>query len=184
MAIKRKIGVPTPERIDDVWQRRATAAAIVAVRELVTGGVIPPATPIARLSDSEWGWFTAANLFAWIKCRSEQATAEGWNTELALRLTALDPQPWDAGAVESILPQLGESQGIDWSKPITSWPKDQMVKFLLQAMKLITKAMIARDVGGGITTRGKSLDEMLRIASAEAGGPLMTPNEMNDEIPF
>ena len=59
-----------------------------------------------------------------------------------------------------------------------------MVKFLLEALKLIHAAMIARDVGGGITTRGKSLEEMQRIASAEAGGPLMTPDEMNDSIPF
>ncbi len=181
---RHKIGALTPEKLDDVWQRKATAASIIAVRELVAGGVIPPATPISRLSDSEWGWFAAANLFAWIKCRSEQATAEGWNMELTLRLTALDPQPWDAGAVESILPDLGNLQGVDWSKPITSWPKDQMVKFLQQAMKLIHAAMISRDVGGGIRTRGKSLEEMQRIASAEAGGPLMTPDEMSDEIPF
>ena len=44
--------------------------------------------------------------------------------------------------------------------------------------------MIARDIGGGITTRGKSLEEMQRIASAEAGGPLMTPDELNDPIGF
>ena len=44
--------------------------------------------------------------------------------------------------------------------------------------------MIARDVGGSITTKGKSLDEMQRIASAEAGGPLMTPDEFNDPIGF
>jgi hypothetical protein len=180
MATRRKIGAPTPEKIDDMWQRRASAAAIVAVRELINaGGAFPPATPISRLSDIELGWLTAANLFAWIKTRSEQATAEGWNMELTLRLTALDPQPWDAGAVESILPELAELQGVDWSKPITSWPKAVMVKFLLKALHLINKAMIARDIGGGITTRGKSLDEMQRIASAEAGGPLITPDEMN-----
>jgi hypothetical protein len=182
MARKRTIGMPTPEKIDDMWQRKATAASIVAVREVITGGVIPPATPIGRLSDIELGWFTAANLFAWIKCRSEQATAEGWNTELALRLTALDPQPWDAGAIESILPDLGELEGVDWSKPITAWPKDMMVKFLLKALHLINAAMIARDVGGGVTIKGKSLAEMQRIAAAEAGGPLMTPDEMNDPI--
>ena len=85
---------------------------------------------------------------------------------------------------KSILPDLGELQGVDWSKPITSWPKDQMVTFLLQAMKLIHAAMIARDVGGGVTTRGKSLEEMQRIAAAEAGGPLMTPDEFNNPIPF
>ena len=99
---RRRIGAPTRKSIDDIWHRRATAAAIVAVRELINaGGAIPPATPVSRLSDIELGWFTAANLFAWIKCRSEQATAEGWNTELALRLTGMDPDPWDAGAVES-----------------------------------------------------------------------------------
>ena len=57
-----------------------------------------------------------------------------------------------------------------------------MVRFLLQALTLIHKAMIARDVGGSITTRRKPLDEMQRIASAEAGGPLMTPAEFNDPI--
>jgi hypothetical protein len=182
MATRHKIG--STEKIDDMWQRKATAASIIAVRELIAGGAIPPATPISRLSDIELGWLTAANLFAWIKCRSEQAIAEGWNTELTLRLTALDPQPWDAGAVESVLPQLGEMSGVDWSKPITSWPKDIMTKFLLQALNLIHTAMIARDVGGGIAHRGKGLEEMQRIAAAEAGGPLMTPDEMKDEIPF
>jgi hypothetical protein len=184
MTRKRTIGAPTPEKLDDMWQRKATAASIVAVRELIAGGAIPPATPVSRLSDPELGWFTAANLFAWIKCRSEQATAEGWNTELTLRLTAFDPQPWDAGAVESILPELGELQGVDWSKPIASWSKDQMVKFLIKALNLIHAAMIARDVGGGVATRGKGLEEMQRIAAAEAGGSLMTPGEINDSIPF
>ena len=181
---RHKIGAPTPSAINDQWQRRGTAAAIVAQREFITGGTIPPSTPISRLSDIELGWLSAASLFAWIKCRSEQATAEGWNTELTLRLTALDPQPWDAGAVESILSDLGNLQGVDWSRPITSLPKYQMVKFLLQAMKLIHAAMVARDVGGGIAHRGKGLEEMQRIASAEAGGPLLAPDEMSDEIPF
>jgi hypothetical protein len=180
MVTKHKIGAPTPEKIDGIWQRRATAAAITAIRELVVGGAIPPATPVSKLSDIELGWLTAANLFAWIKCRSEQATAEGWNTELALRLTSLDPQPWDAGAVASILPEIAELQGLDWSKPITAWPKDQMIRFLLEALKLMHAAMIARDVGGGVTTRGKSLEEMQRVAAAEAGGPLVAPGELDD----
>ena len=54
--------------------------------------------------------------------------------------------------------------GIDWAKPISAWSKDQMVRFLLEAMKLIHTAMIARDVGGSITTNRKSLEEMQRIA--------------------
>ena len=185
MATKRKIGAPTPRALDDIWQRRATAAAIVAVREMIRDGdAIPPATPASQLCDLELGWLIAASLFAWIKTRAEQATAEGWDTEMTLRITGLDPQPWDAGAVESILPELGALPDVDWSKPITSWPKDQMVSFLLEALRLINAAMIARDVGGGITTKGKSLEEMQRVAAAEAGGPLMTPDELNDPIGF
>ncbi len=53
---------------------------------------------------------------------------------------------------------------VDWSKPITAWSKDQMVSFLLEALRLIHAAMIARDVGGGIATRRKSLEEMQRVA--------------------
>lgn len=182
---RRIIGVPTRSAIEDQWQRRATAASIVAVREVIAGGVIPPATPISRLSDIELGWLTAANLFAWIKCRSEQATAEGWDMESTLRQTDLNPPPWDAGAVTSILPELGGMDGVDWSKPIIAWPKDVMTRFLLEAFRLINKAMIARDAGGGgITTKRRSRDEMQRIAGAEAGGSLMTPCEMNDDFPF
>ena len=66
---------------EDEWQTKATTASIVAVRELVTGGAIPPMTPISKLSDIELGWITAARLFSWIKTRSLQATSEGWNTE-------------------------------------------------------------------------------------------------------
>ena len=45
--------------------------------------------------------------------------------------------------------------------------------------------MIARDVGGGtVTTDRKPLDQMQRIASAEAGGSLAAPDELDDEIPF
>jgi hypothetical protein len=176
----RKIGVPTAEGVNDVWQRRATAAAILAVRDVIRGGAIQPGAPISRLSDVELGWMFAASLFAWINARAEQATAEGWDVEETLRLTSLNPQPWDAGAIESILPQLGALSDIDWSKPIGGWPKATMIRFLLGALQLTDKAMIARDVGGSITTKRHSLDEMQRTASAEAGGPLMTPGEFND----
>jgi hypothetical protein len=177
----RKIGVPTAEGVNDVWQRRATAAAIRAVRNVIRGGTIPPAAPVQRLTDIELGWLFAAALFGWIKTRAEQATAEGWDVQETLRLTSLNPQPWDAGAVESILPQLGALSDIDWSSPIGGWSKATITRFLLEALRLTDKAMIARDVGGSITNC-KSLDEMQRTASAEAGGSLMTPSEFNDPI--
>jgi hypothetical protein len=185
MAAKRRIGIPTAENIDDVWQRRAVAAALVAAREMITGGAIPPATSISRLSDIEIGWLVAASLFGWVRCRSEQAVAEGWDVETTLRQTGLDPEPWDEGAIASILPQLGALPGVDWGQPIGSWPKDAMVRFLIEALRLAHTAMIARDAGGSITTPSrKSLGEMQRIAAGEAGGPLMTPDEFNDPIPF
>jgi len=93
MRTMRKVGFPTPEALDDIWQRRATAAAILAVRDVIRGGAIPPAAPVSRLTDVELGWLFAAALFGWIKTRAEQATAEGWDVEETLRRTSLNPQP-------------------------------------------------------------------------------------------
>ena len=97
----RTIGQVSLSALEDEWQRRATAAAIDGARGVVqVGGPILPATPIGRLSDVEWGWIVAAVLFRWIQARAEQATAEQLDTERTIRMTALDPDPWDAGAVE------------------------------------------------------------------------------------
>jgi hypothetical protein len=180
-----KIGIPRPGAVDDIWQRRATAAAIAAVRRVIEGEAIPKATPIGRLSDIELGWLAAAGLFAWIRTRAEQATAEGWDTEQALRTTSLEPEPWDAGAVTHILPQLAELEGIDWERPVGAWSKDTVTHFLLAAMRLITAAMTARHVSSGeIATHRKPLDRMQRTASAEAGERLAAPGELNDSVPF
>jgi hypothetical protein len=170
--------------LEDQWQRDATAAAIAGARGVVQmDGPIPPGTPIGRLSETEWGWILAAMLFAWIGKRAEQATAEQLDVEQAIRLTALDPQPWDAGAVVAILPNLADAcSGLDWSKPLTAWPKDDIVEFLLKAMPLIRKAMIARDLSAKGVTRKSSAAAIARQANAAAGGPLMTPDEFNDEI--
>ena len=82
---------------------------------MIDGDAIPKAAPIGRLTDIELGWLIAAGLFAWIRTRAEQATAEGWDTEQTLRTTALDPEPWDAGAVAYVLPELAKLQDIDWN---------------------------------------------------------------------
>jgi hypothetical protein len=140
---------------DDEWQRRATAAAIAAARAIVLGNkaVINQNTPIGRLSDTEWGWVTCAAIFAWISARAQQATAEGLDIERTIRMTGLDPDPWDAGAVATILPELADTAGIDWSKPLLEWPKETMLNFLTTALGLIRKATIGRDLGGGAITR-------------------------------
>ena len=104
---------------------------------------------------------------------------------MTLRLTGLAEEPWDAGAVTQILPQLADLDGLDWDKPVTAWSKDMVTRFVLHAAKLTNAAMLARDIGGGgVATKQKRLDDMQRIASAEAGGSLLTPDEFNDDIPF
>ena len=179
----RTVGQVSPSALEDEWQRRATAAAIEAARGVVQNGPIPPGTPIGRLSDTEWGWVLAAMLFAWISKRAEQAAAEQLDTERTIRVTALDPEPWDAGAVAAILPELADAcTSIDWSQPFTAWAKDTVIEFLLTAMRLIRKATIARDFSDKGVTRQSNASVIARQANAAAGGPLMTPDEFNDEL--
>jgi hypothetical protein len=182
----RAIGQVSLSALEDEWQRQATAAAIEAARGVVQiDGPIPPLTPIGRLGDIEWGWILAAMLFAWISKRSEQATVEQLDSEQTIRLTALDPEPWDVGAVITILPELADAcPGIDWSKPVTAWSRETMAEFLLIAMRLIRKAMIARDFSDKGVTRTANAEVIARQANAASGGPLMTPDELNDEIGF
>jgi len=180
----RAIGEVSSSALENDWQRRATAAAIAAMRGVVqTGGPVPPLTPVGRLSDIELGWFFAAGLFAWISNRSEQATAEEIDTERCIRMTGMDPEAWDAGAVAVILPELADTCAIDWSQPLAAWPRDTMVEFLLIAMRLIRRAMIARDQSDKGASRKSSASVIARQTNAAAGGPLMTPDELNDEVP-
>ena len=179
----KRIGEVSLSAVEDVWQRDATAAAIAGARGVTQmGGPIPPGTPIGRLSDTEWGWIVAAILFAWIMTRSRQATSEEIDTERTIRMVALDPQPWDAGAVATILPDLGGCSDIDWTKPLAQWPKDTMVEFLLKAMHLIRKAMIARDANDRGITRQSSASTISRQTNAATGGPLIAPGDPDDEI--
>ena len=182
--IRNPIGQVSPSAVEDQWQRDATAAAIAGARGVVQmDGPIPPGTSVGRLSDTEWGWIIAAILFAWISKRAEQAAAEQLDTEQCIRMTLLDPQPWDAGAVAAILPGLADAcAGLDWSKPLTAWPKGDIVEFLLKAMPLIRKAMLARDLSDKGISRKSSAATIARQANAAAGGSLMTPDEFNDEI--
>jgi hypothetical protein len=182
--IRNPIGQVSLSAIEDQWQRDATAAAIAAARGVIQmDGPIPPGTPVGRLSDTEWGWIISGVLFAWISKRAEQATAEQIDTEQLVRLVALDPPPWDAGAAQAILPDLVDAcPGIDWSKPLAAWSREDIIEFLLKAMALVRKGMIARDFGGKGITRKSSASTIARQTNAAAGGPLMTSSELNDEI--
>jgi hypothetical protein len=178
------IGQVSLSALEDEWQRRATAAAIAGARGVIQpDGPILPGTPVGWLSDVEWGCIVAAVLFGWIKTRAEQAAAEQLDTERTIRITALDPEPWDAGAVEAILSDLASAcEHAAWSKPLADWSRETMVEFLLTAMALIRKAVIARDLSEKGVTQRSSAGTIARQANAAAGGPLMAPDELNDEI--
>jgi hypothetical protein len=118
---------------------------------------VPPLTPIGRLGDVEWGWIVASILFGWIATRAEQATAEGLDVELHIRSTGLDPDPWDGGPVINILPQLADVPDVDWTEPFGEWPRESVVRFLLEATKLINEATAARDVSDRGITRPASI---------------------------
>jgi hypothetical protein len=145
--------------LEDAWQRQATAAAIAGAREVI-GELIPPATPIAKLSDSEWAYVIASVIFGWIQMRAQQASAEGHDMERTIRSTGIDPDPWDAGPVIAVLPELADvCADLDWSLPLATWPKETMAKFLLEAMRLIEPAMRARDLSDrGVTQKVTAKD--------------------------
>jgi hypothetical protein len=173
--------LPSASNIEDAWQRLATAAAIEKARAVVCGGAVPPNTLVGQLSDIEWGWIVASILFGWISTRAEQATAEGLDAEQTIRLIGLDPDPWDAGVIATILSDLANVPGLDWTKPLAAFSRDEIVRLLFEALRLVRRGMIARDLGSGIT-RKSSPDMIARNANAASGGPLMTPDELNDEI--
>jgi hypothetical protein len=99
------------------------------------------------------GLVFAAMLFAWISKRVEQAAAEGLHIEAELRKTGLNPEPWDAGVIGAILMPLADDPRFDWSKPLSTWSRAEMMEFIGAAVSLAAKAKTARDLGSGITRR-------------------------------
>ena len=126
-------------------QSKAPALSSAAVRVL-------PMRPIGHLSDVEWGWIVSAILFGWIRERASQATSNGLQTEKQLQQTGLDPDPWDAGAIGTILPELANAK-VDWNASLAELSRDEMIVFLGDAYTLIQKAMLARDLGEHQITR-------------------------------
>lgn len=174
----------TAEMNEDDWMQLATAASISAARDVVSGDGINSRAMIGSLSEIEWGWIAAAVIFGWIKTKAQQAVAEGSSVENAIRYTGRDPEPWEIGAVGTILPSLGSIEGLDWSKPIGEWSKDQITSFAWRIYKLTDAALAARDEGATDKIVRFCRENMERQNSAANGGPLIDHNELNDEIPF
>lgn len=168
---------------DADWDVRATAGAIAACKDVIGPGVINPRATIGSLSDVEWGWITAAAIFAWIKTRSQQAVAEGTNYDASIRtMHNQDPAPWEAGAIETILPILAQ-MSLPWGNAIGSWPKSAMIKFCHRVHTLSAEALKSRDKGSADTLSRKlsTLEVEQREASAAAGGSLLAPGELEED---
>ena len=175
MACKFKPRFPSLTAIEDAWQREATRVAVEKARAVVSGGALPPLTPVGRLSDSEWGWIVAAVLFGWVTTRSRQATSNGVGPNKSLYGNdAFNPDPWDAGAIEAILPELGNCEA-DWSKSLSQFSREEMIAFLGDAYNLIGKAMLARDKGEKLVTRK---------GPPGAAEPTEEQADWNDPVPF
>jgi hypothetical protein len=131
----------------DAYTKQAFAACVAAAKDLVAyEGPIRSGEQVGRLVESEWGRVVGAVVWAWVATRAEQAASEGWNSEKATRATSLVPDPWIAGAIASALPALADAcAGLDWSKPVSAWPKDDVVGFLEEAFRLVVRAIVARD---------------------------------------
>lgn len=172
-------------KTEDDWQREEMSRCIAAARGVLTGYINQRAS-IGSLSDVEIGWLVAAVIFESAATRGRQATEEGIKYGYSLHTVAgRDPKPWDAGAVQAILPKLAEAEHLDWSKPIGEWPKEHIVAFAWRCFQLVGNALVARDEG--------SLDEVDRLTrsqterhlSADHGGPLMDRDELTArEVPF
>jgi DNA polymerase bacteriophage-type len=140
---------------DDAWLAKANDAAIAGARKSALGPLMN--TPVGRLTDLEWGTIVSAAIFNWIEARVQQAVAEGLDQEATVRLTGFSPDPCDVAVVTSILSLLADNAGIDWSLPLSSWSKDQMINFLMMVWRLMRDAEGARDNGpGGILRKSLS----------------------------
>jgi hypothetical protein len=146
--------------VTDLWQRQATAAAVTSARKMIGDGVVPADSRVGHLSDEQLGWLVCAGICSWIATRAAQAVDEGTAAiEMNIRDTGTAPQPWDAGAVETILPEFGAMAGIDWGVPIGSWSKSTMLLFLCRAYGLMSSAIAARDRGGDLTAPQAPLND-------------------------
>jgi hypothetical protein len=178
-------------RHEDEWQRRATDAAIAGARKIALGSTPLMNTPVGRLKDDQWGWLVTGAIFGWVQTHCEQAIAEGFDQEDAVRMTSLSPSPCDVAAVTSILSTLADQAAIDWSLPLAAWSKETMTNFLLLAWQLINKAEAARDHGPGKILRQSaeapapddlSIPKFLRRAQETQKGEW--DEKKGDAIPF
>jgi hypothetical protein len=172
-------------KTEDDWQREATASAVASVRRVVASGALNGRVQVANLSDIEWGWIACAAIFGWIETKARQAVDEGQGVEATIRaMHDRDPEPWEAGAVATILPGLANIKGLDWNLPVASWSKEQIVSFAWAVHRLTDAAIAARNEGAQDKIVRFTRDIAEREHSAANKGPLMTHEELREDVPF
>jgi hypothetical protein len=117
-----------------------------------------------------------------VRIRSEQASAEGWNSERAAHATGLEPDPWIEGAVASILPKLVDAcPGAPWDKAIGEWEKRDIVALLVAAFGLIHHALAARDAAENPPGAGGANPDLIAPElNVAAGNGLLTAAELKE----
>jgi hypothetical protein len=174
---------------DAEWDARAIHSAIEAARDLIGNDrAINGRAPVGTLSEAtEWNWIAHAIVFGWINVKAQQAVTEGLGYDAAIMSMVGSPGPDDAGTVAAILPKLGELEDVPWDKPISEWSKTEIIRFTWNAFLLIGGALTARDKAiGGLIAKpsANARARMERTYSAAQGGPLLSSDEMNDDVPF
>jgi hypothetical protein len=180
MRRKRTFRLLSPSAFEDAWLRQATAAAIAAARAVVSAGTVPPMTPVGRLSDTAWGWIFASILFAWMRERATQATSNGLQVEKQIQQTGLDPDPWLAGAIATVLPELANTK-VDWNASLAELSRDELIAFLGDAYTLIQKAVRARELGEHQITRRPPTGPTTENAPWNDPIPAFTEKKPTDE---
>lgn len=172
-------------KTDADWLREATHAAVDAARKVIEGGHINGRAMISSLSEIEWGWIVCAAIFGWVETRAKQATEEGHSAEVTIRtMSNRDPAPWESGAIATILPGLGDIDGLNWNLPLGDWSKDQIIRLAWSIYRMSNAAITAQHEGATdkITRFCREVAE--REHSAANGSALMAHNETREEIPF
>lgn len=168
-------------KIEEEWQRRATAAAIASARNVIGPHGLDAKASVGSLSDTEWGWIVTAVIFGWVTVRAQQAVSEGSAYEITIRtIGGADPEPWRFGAIEAILPGFADIPGVDWSKPLAEWSKAEIITMLHHGHRMIEAAIAAQ----GETDRFMfgSPEKEAREISAANGGGLFAPGELSEAL--
>jgi hypothetical protein len=137
----------------------ASKAAVLATRAVVANDELM-AKALKDLDENVWNWMATSAVFAWVQARIAQAIDYGCDEETFVRQTGLCPDPANAAVIKAILPELGETAELDWTKPLMEWPEEVMIAFLARAWFLLEAKKVLRDYGPGrIANKKPAFDE-------------------------